>query len=131
MELWFKKRVQVSLKKRFTSTSGCVVCTRGKSLSCRYLHRERWKDSKCKEHNGDYELSNWNWKHDNNYNRRFRCRRGFRSISCICTIRSYRVYAIAFFVLLFVRISGEGYLVGLSLSEIVGKSICCVEPLIY
>lgn len=37
----------------------------------------------------------------------------------------------SFFVLLFVRISGEGYLAGLSLSEMVGKSICCVEPLIY
>lgn len=49
------------IKKRFTSTSGCVVCTRGQSLSCRYFHRKRWEDSKCKEHNGDYELSNWNW----------------------------------------------------------------------
>ncbi len=53
---------------------------------------------------------------------------GFRSISCICTIRSYRVCAIAF--LLF-GACWWGYVGCVYLSRIVGKSISCVETSIY
>ena len=55
------KRVQVSLKNGLQARPAALFVQEGQSLSCRYFHRKDGKTVNAKEHNGDYELSNWNW----------------------------------------------------------------------
>ena len=59
MELWFKK--SSGFIKNGLQARPAALFVQEANRFHRYLHRERWEDSKCKEHNGDYELSNWYW----------------------------------------------------------------------
>ncbi len=56
-----QKRVQVSLKNGLQARPAALFVQETNRFHADIFIEKRWEDSKCKEHNGDYELSNWNW----------------------------------------------------------------------